>query len=288
MDMQLVDGVTLDTLEKTEDPYQLKMIAFESDIISAGFDREDKSLLKIYHYIRDSVAWELVGGSISGDTVIANTNLLGTFGLGIAIEEQVDLIAPNITDFSPNPNTSFDEMPIISLQAIDDRFGSGLDFSSCLIILNGDTLNLSYDPSENIITALIDSTFNYQIGQYVVKYIVADFAGNQSTETIQFNLTSTSITTNSSAELYISSFPNPFREHNTIQFVLEKPSIVEINIYDMQGKFIKSLGRKRCSAGLNEVTWHGLDNSGNKLNSGIYFYQIMCKDYNIIRKIIIE
>ncbi len=64
----------------------------------------------------------------------------------------------------------------------------------------------------------------------------------------------------------LTNYPNPFSSSTTISFTLNKNSKVKLNIYDINGRFIKTLADKEFSSGENRVEF-----SGEKLSSGIYY-----------------
>ena len=69
-------------------------------------------------------------------------------------------------------------------------------------------------------------------------------------------------------------YPNPFNSSTKIVFELPQASEVELIVYDVLGKQVRSLDRNFYSAGTYEVNWDGNDEAGNPLSSGIYFIQM--------------
>jgi hypothetical protein len=67
-------------------------------------------------------------------------------------------------------------------------------------------------------------------------------------------------------------YPNPFNPTTRIQFSVPETEKVRLEVYDIQGKLIKTLvDYDLYQPGSYEVSWNGLDNKGNKVASGIYF-----------------
>jgi len=70
-------------------------------------------------------------------------------------------------------------------------------------------------------------------------------------------------------------YPNPFNPTTTMKFDLPKETHVTICIYNMLGKNIRTLAdNKLFNAGYHQVIWNGVNNNGDQLSSGIYFYQV--------------
>lgn len=82
-------------------------------------------------------------------------------------------------------------------------------------------------------------------------------------------------------------YPNPFNPSTTIKYFVEKPCNVRIKIYNQLGQEICILSDKQMNAGEHSVTWDGKNNSGQRVSTGIYFYQInIGKNFSEIRKML--
>jgi len=79
-------------------------------------------------------------------------------------------------------------------------------------------------------------------------------------------------------------YPNPFNPETTIKFALPEATNVSINIYNISGQLIKTLVEKEVSAGYHTLTWRGESDSGRRVASGLYFYQIKTDKFAAIRK----
>lgn len=69
-------------------------------------------------------------------------------------------------------------------------------------------------------------------------------------------------------------YPNPFNPETVIEFHLPAISNVKLNIFNIQGQLIRSLENNIRPAGIHKVIWDSRNESGVKVGSGIYFYQI--------------
>ncbi len=68
--------------------------------------------------------------------------------------------------------------------------------------------------------------------------------------------------------------PNPFNPHTTIGFELFREGQVELSIFDLSGRKLRTLVDGTLGAGDHAVTWNGTDAAGNDLPSGIYLARI--------------
>ncbi|MCD4848232.1 MAG: T9SS type A sorting domain-containing protein [Candidatus Aegiribacteria sp.] len=65
--------------------------------------------------------------------------------------------------------------------------------------------------------------------------------------------------------------PNPFENFTTVEYNLAQSCIVDVSVYDVNGRLIKELETQNREAGVHSVIWDGMDNSGMEVTSGIYF-----------------
>ncbi len=68
--------------------------------------------------------------------------------------------------------------------------------------------------------------------------------------------------------------PNPFNPTTAIGYTMVAAGVAEIVVYDVRGRLVRTLVSGRVSAGYNEVVWDGRDDSGNRVASGVYLYQL--------------
>ncbi|MBD3290998.1 T9SS type A sorting domain-containing protein, partial [candidate division KSB1 bacterium] len=75
-------------------------------------------------------------------------------------------------------------------------------------------------------------------------------------------------------------FPNPFNPDTKIKYQLPINSYVQISVYNVTGKLVKTLVNENQQAGFQSVTWHGKDDKGFDVSSGVYLYQIKAQVEN--------
>jgi hypothetical protein len=66
--------------------------------------------------------------------------------------------------------------------------------------------------------------------------------------------------------------PNPFRSSTTVRYTIPRAGKVEVAIYDVAGRLVRSLRSGSVPAGSHEVVWDGRDDAGNQVASGVYLY----------------
>jgi hypothetical protein len=74
-------------------------------------------------------------------------------------------------------------------------------------------------------------------------------------------------------------YPNPFNASVAIRYSLPTESDVNLAIYDIRGREVKTIYKEGDSPGENYVLWDGTDNSGDKVSSGVYLYRLTAGEY---------
>lgn len=82
-------------------------------------------------------------------------------------------------------------------------------------------------------------------------------------------------------------YPNPFNSSTKIHYEIPYASFVELTIYDILSKPVAVLVNNFEDAGYKKINWNGLDERGQKLNSGMYFYKINTGYFKEVKKMII-
>ncbi len=68
-------------------------------------------------------------------------------------------------------------------------------------------------------------------------------------------------------------FPNPFNPSTSLTLVVNQYSTVELNVYDLQGREVKSLAEGTFPPGRHEISWDGKDYQGKEVPAGVYVFK---------------
>ncbi len=82
-------------------------------------------------------------------------------------------------------------------------------------------------------------------------------------------------------------FPDPFNPVTTITYDLPSESQVKIQVFDIQGKLVTTLVNQKMTAGRHHVRWQAIDDSGNKMASGVYLYRMTAGNFIDTRKMVL-
>lgn len=84
-------------------------------------------------------------------------------------------------------------------------------------------------------------------------------------------------------------YPNPFNPSTTIAFSVPENhrGAVSLRIYNMLGAVVRELVSGDLAPGHYTKVWDGLDNSGQRLASGLYIYQLRAGNFSASRKLLL-
>jgi hypothetical protein len=82
-------------------------------------------------------------------------------------------------------------------------------------------------------------------------------------------------------------YPNPFNPSTQITYGLPKAGMVEINVYNTLGQRIRRYSFDNQPAGYHQIEWDGCNDAGSPVGTGMYLYQIITADGQIVRKMIL-
>ena len=82
-------------------------------------------------------------------------------------------------------------------------------------------------------------------------------------------------------------YPNPFNSSTVIWYFLPdvgyQPAEVEITVYNLLGKLVKTLVKTRQYPGEHKVLWDGKDDCGKEVASGTYFYRLKVSGLELVK-----
>ncbi len=77
-------------------------------------------------------------------------------------------------------------------------------------------------------------------------------------------------------------YPNPFNPVTSFEYTLEKDGMVQVAVYDINGRMVSELVNGYQSAGSYPVVWDAQD-----LSSGVYMVNMIAGDYSTVQKVML-
>jgi hypothetical protein len=83
-------------------------------------------------------------------------------------------------------------------------------------------------------------------------------------------------------------YPNPFNPGTNIEFTLPEALTVNLSIFDILGRKIKTLVQEALPPGRYSVSWNGSDINNRPVSSGVYFYVLETPENRLAGKLILN
>lgn len=85
----------------------------------------------------------------------------------------------------------------------------------------------------------------------------------------------------------LQNYPNPFNPATSIRFAVPSRQAVQLVIYDLLGRKVKTLLDEEVEAGEHAVSWDGSNESGRIVASGLYVYRMRTDKFVEVRKMML-
>lgn len=85
----------------------------------------------------------------------------------------------------------------------------------------------------------------------------------------------------------VNAYPNPSNSGNQLLFTLKNASPVSVLIYNNKGQLVRNLGDRAYPAGSHQINWNSLDDQGNAVSTGVYFFKISSGKFTSSKKMIL-
>ena len=82
-------------------------------------------------------------------------------------------------------------------------------------------------------------------------------------------------------------YPNPFNPTTQIRYDLPEDALVNITIYDIMGRSIRSLVNSQQTAGYRSVQWNATNDTGEGVSAGMYIYMIQAGEFRQTKKMVL-
>ena len=82
-------------------------------------------------------------------------------------------------------------------------------------------------------------------------------------------------------------YPNPFNPSTSFKYFIPKSEIVDVRIFDLNGKVVKNLVKDKNQVGHNSIQWDATNDQGQKVSAGVYIYSLEAGDFRQARKMVL-
>lgn len=142
-------------------------------------------------------------------------------------------------------------------------------------------------PADSMITNMHFDMTGLNNGTYLDTLVVNSNDPDTPTATIPISVTLNAATSSVAgsgqtpeAFALLQNYPNPFNPTTRIAFALPEPAEIELAIFDISGRLVKTLAAGRKQTGRHEVIWDATNQQGAPVSSGVYIYRLDAKGKN--------
>ncbi len=82
-------------------------------------------------------------------------------------------------------------------------------------------------------------------------------------------------------------YPNPFNPETRISYSLGEAGPVELAVFDLRGRKVKTLVSARQPSGNNSTSWNGIDDAGRPVASGLYLCALRAGKHRSCHKLVL-
>jgi hypothetical protein len=82
-------------------------------------------------------------------------------------------------------------------------------------------------------------------------------------------------------------YPNPFNPVTTLRYDLPVQTHVNITVYDMLGRKVRTILNQQQNPGYKSLIWDATNDYGKSVSAGIYLYQIQAGEYISTKKMVL-
>jgi hypothetical protein len=82
-------------------------------------------------------------------------------------------------------------------------------------------------------------------------------------------------------------YPNPFNPVTSLRYDLPEDGLVNITIYDMMGRIVKTLVNSSQTAGYKSISWNATNDRNESVSAGLYLYTIQAGEFRQTKKMVL-
>jgi len=82
-------------------------------------------------------------------------------------------------------------------------------------------------------------------------------------------------------------YPNPFNPHTTIRYDLPERAQVQLVVYDLLGREVRTLVSELQEPGFKTIVWDGKDAHGQSVGAGVYLYRLQTTEFVKTMKLVV-
>lgn len=130
-------------------------------------------------------------------------------------------------------------------------------------------------------------TVPLRIGTHEITLTVKDPSGHIDRDTFKVTVVEDPDSRMLAGTTMVGAHPNPFNAGTRVFFELEKQGWVSLQVYDLQGRLVRTLEEGTFDLGRHETFWNGSNDAGRIVTSDIYFISLRAGEQTKLSKIVL-
>ena len=124
---------------------------------------------------------------------------------------------------------------------------------------------------------------------YLYRIRSADYSGNLSaySEVVQLSTLNSNNANIVDDFILHQNYPNPFNPITSLRYGLPETGLVNITIYDMHGRIVKTLVNGIQTAGFKSVQWNATNDRNEPVSAGLYLCTIQAGEFRQTKKMVL-
>jgi len=82
-------------------------------------------------------------------------------------------------------------------------------------------------------------------------------------------------------------YPNPFNPITSLRYDLPQDGLVNVTVYDMMGRLVKTLVNRSQTAGYKSIRWNATNDRNEPVSAGLYLYTIQAGEFRQTKKMVL-
>ena len=166
------------------------------------------------------------------------------------------------------------------------------DLTASIDVVRGSAPPVNGDAIDSVLDPAMLQTLDREMLQARLQELRAESDGSLKYLRAIAMLESALVSMSPDQTVLLSNYPNPFNPETWIPYHLAKSTDVHVTIYDMYGTVVRHLEMGHQSAGYytsrsQAAYWDGCNDFGERVASGVYFYQLQADAISPMRKMVI-
>ena len=275
-------GSFFDSPGETNQFYTVSRLdSIESELVWVGVSTVSASGMDSYMVEVSTLSDSSSSGTGMTDFRVAAFTNNGVFHSGVTSGYSLDNLAP----MAPGLFSAFimDQSIVLSWEqsSAEDFDYFNLEKSNSAEFDQFETITLSD-------TSYIDTVFVTNTA-YFYRLSAQDISGNRSEYTSTIEMTVLGIDDSVIPDEFAlhQNYPNPFNPVTTIRYDIPMESRVLIQVFDIQGRLVKTLMNNIERPGKKSIRWDATNQIGEPVSAGMYLYLIQAEAFKETRKMLL-